>query len=336
MSKKKFLLVAPRAFNLYTLIVKNVEFLGYEVTHIEDHGYDFKYRSIGQRLYNFWRKVFHGDRNYKKTLIDEYPLTKQREIIETNDHYDIAMVVRADFFAISLVRAVCERSTFSFSFHFDGLNGNCEALRYVDLFDKFYVFDEEDIRRFPESHLLYSPNFFLDYPTLLKGCNPLFGEHSDIYYVSSYDPSRLDDLIALHQYLLKYYDKIEFVLVCTDKRDEDNLPDYIKQNIEIRNSHVSFEEQLHRVAASKLIIDLVLSNHKGYSFRILEGLKFGKKVITTNSKVKEADFYHPNNFFVFKDDGVAIDDFLESPYVTPLSEVIDRYRFEGWLNSKVC
>src|SRR5690606_20462913 len=84
MSKKKFLLLCPATFNLYELIVKNLVYLGYDVTHIEHEVYGFTYKSFGERVYNFIRKVFLGDRTYKLTLRNQYISYRQGEIFNAN------------------------------------------------------------------------------------------------------------------------------------------------------------------------------------------------------------------------------------------------------------
>ena len=72
--------------------------------------------------------------------------------------------------------------------------------------------------------------------------------------------------------------------------------------------------------------------HNGLSFRIFEAIKYEKKLITNNKTVKQYDFYHPNNIFVFEEDNFqGLENFLKVAY-TPLSEEIkQKYSFTNWL-----
>lgn len=333
MSKKRFLLVAPHTFQLYKLIVRNLEYLGYEVVHIENEGYPFKYKSFGQRFYNFIRKVFFKDRAYKRKLREEYIRNKQWQILHESGHIDIALVIRTDFFEKSLIDAIRQKTTLMLSFQFDGISRDPKVLEYIDYFDRFYVFDREDITKYPSYKLRFSPNFYFDYPDLLE--KNVFDSQYDVFYVSTYDKSRINTLISLHRYLMSYYEKVKFILVCRSS-EKSSLPDYVTQHIEVRHTYIFFEEQLRYIAQADIIVDLVIADHNGYSFRILEGLKFGKKVITTNEKISDAAFYHPNNFFILRNDNYhELGDFLKSSYVPVEKEVIEKYSFSNWLADKL-
>lgn len=331
MSKKKFLLIAPLGFNLYQLIVNNLEFIGYEVIHIEE-GYKFRYTSLRQRIYNFTRKAFFNDRSYKEKLRNVYTDTRQREILSDHEHFDVTLVLRADFFKSDIIQLARQKSTQMISFHFDGISRDPIILEYISFFDQFYVFDKEDIKKYASFNLLYSSNFYFDYPGLLKDFHP---KHYDVYYVSTFHESRVRDLIAIHKYMTDYFSLVKFIVV-RPPNNTSVLPDYVVKNMEVRDEPVSFDEQLQHVAKADVILDLVISDHQGYSFRILEGLKFDKKVITTNPKVIEADFFHPNNFFVLTNDNHdELVPFLKKAYYPIDYRIKKQYGFTSWLHSKI-
>lgn len=333
MSKKRFLLVSPRTFHLYQLIVRNLRYLGYDVVHIENEGYPFKYKSFGQRFYNFIRKVLFKDKTYKMKLREEYTRNKQWQTLHESGDVDIALVIRADFFEKSLIEAIRQKTTLMLGFQFDGISRDPKVLEYIDYFDRFYVFDQDDIKKYPSYKLRFSPNFYFDYPDLLK--KKVSDNYYDVFYVSTYDKSRINALINLHQYLANYYKTVKFILVCKSS-EKSLLPDYVIQHIEVRHTYIFFEEQLQYIARADIIVDLVIAEHNGYSFRILEGLKFGKKVITTNEKIVDATFYHPNNFFILRNDNYGeLGDFLKSPYVSIEQKLIEKYSFSNWLADKL-
>lgn len=329
----RLLLAAPAAFGLYELIVDNLEFLGFEVVHIEDDGYPFKYRSVGQRLSNLFRKVFLGDKEYKNKLRRQFIIDSQLRRVQQYDNYDYALVLRADFFREDILASIRNKTKHMISFHFDGLLMDPHVLDTVHLFDQFYVFDKDDLDRFPDYSLLYSPNFYFDYP--LPAGSQRNSANANVYYVSTFHESRVDDLIALHRFLSLQFEKVEFVLVYHAEK-EHLVPCYARENMRLQNKLVDFKEQLEGVATSDLILDLVLADHAGLSFRIFEGLSLKKKVVTTNARVRDADFYHPNNFHVF--DGINFDElelFLETAYVDIADDIMQQYSFTNWIESKL-
>lgn len=332
-SKKKVLLASPASFKLYELIVENLEFLGYDVVHIEDSGYSFRYRSLFQRLYNLYRKTIFKDRQFKIDLRENYISYVQSEILRKHSLFDFALVIRADFFSDEILATIAGKTDLMLSFHYDGVSRDLKVLDKVHFFERFYVFDRFDVEQFSEHNFLYSPNFYFDYPVvkaLRKNINSL-----DVYYVSSFHESRVDNLIALHQFLRKVFDDVRFVVIC-NRKNLDSLPAYVVEHMEIKDEHVTFREQLSFVSASNVIIDLVIADHAGFSFRIFEGLQLMKKVVTTNPTIRDADFYHPNNFFLFEDDNYDdLKSFLATPYVEISKDIVEQYSFTNWIKSKI-
>lgn len=329
---KRVLLAMPDNYGLYKLIIRNLAFLGYDVVCIKDKMEGFRYKSFRERFYNSIRKFFLKDKSYKDRLKREYDYCKQLDILNSNAYYEFAIVIRADFFETNILKILRDKTKKMISFHFDGVAKDISVLDKVKYFDKFYVFDQTDVSTFSTYNFLFSPNFYFDYPETSTRVN---GVESDIYYISSYDKSRLDSLIILHQELTKVYDSVRFLLVC-NKQEVHLLPEYVKQNIEIVFHYVSFADQLVHIANSAVIIDLVIANHNGLSFRIFEGLKYRKKVITTNRTILGTDFYHPNNYFLL-DEGnrSGIAEFLKCPYVDIDEDILEKYSFTSWINDKI-
>jgi hypothetical protein len=87
------------------------------------------------------------------------------------------------------------------------------------------------------------------------------------------------------------------------------------------------------VKNAKVIIDLVVADHNGLSFRVFEALKYKKKLITTNQYVKYYDFYDSNNIFILKEDNYNdLDEFLASEYKKLDQKLYEKYGFTNWSN----
>jgi len=109
---------------------------------------------------------------------------------------------------------------------------------------------------------------------------------------------------------------------------------YEQHGVECLTSLIPFENYLKRVEEAKVIVDFVISDHKGLSFRIFEGLKYQKKIITTNSNIIKYDFYTPDNFYVLNDEMLNETEllkFINNPY-RPIDESIRlKYSFSYWI-----
>lgn len=188
--------------------------------------------------------------------------------------------------------------------------------------------------KYNDINLMYSTNFYFDFPGLIPKKSKET-EVYNVYYVSTYNESRVDFLIAVHRALTELFQKVRFVVVC-NKHITQTLPPYLHEHMEIVHQHVSFYDQLQHVSKSELILDLVISSHVGFSFRIFEGLCFEKKVITTNPTVREADFYDEHNFFILEKDNLhELPNFLKLPYRRIDKSIVAKYSFTSWIDTKI-
>jgi hypothetical protein len=80
-----------------------------------------------------------------------------------------------------------------------------------------------------------------------------------------------------------------------------------------------------------ILIDLVRPRQNGLSFRLFEGMMYGKKVITNNASVRRYDFYNPANILVIDDAAPLIPaTFLEGTYQPVPPAIFERYTLHGW------
>src|SRR5690606_27309560 len=85
---------------------------------------------------------------------------------------------------------------------------------------------------------------------------------------------------------------------------------------------------------SKILLDVPTAHHNGLSFRVFEAIGFGKKLITTNKEIKQYDFYHPNNIFVWDDHSQKmLGDFLDAPYLYLATHIKESYSFNNWIKA---
>ncbi|PRD46222.1 hypothetical protein [Sphingobacterium haloxyli] len=326
--KKKILLLVPDDYRLYVLIERNLKQLGFEVTTILHNSVKFRYKNISQRLSNLFRKVLDGNTNYKKKLKEIHTAECLVKEIDMYDQFDYCLVMRADFFHEDVLLKAKEKSNFIVSYHYDGLGRNPSIYDRIPLFDRFYVFDEEDLISDGKVKTCLSHNFYFD-DDGGEGRDPVY----DLYFLGFYNETREELLLRFFDLAKRCLGNVKFQIVFLPK-DVDRMPEYERRGIECLIDLVPFEEYLQRVEQAKVIVDFVISDHKGLSFRIFEGLKYQKKIITTNASVVKYDFYTPKNFYVLNYDTLNETEllkFVNNPF-NPIDDSVRlRYSFSHWI-----
>ena len=94
------------------------------------------------------------------------------------------------------------------------------------------------------------------------------------------------------------------------------------------------EEIADVIDKSKIVLDIQHPKQIGLTMRTIEMLGMNKKLITTNSTIKNYDFYNPNNICVIDRNDIKIDmNFLDTPYQAIKKDVYESYSLENWIKS---
>ncbi|TDO96314.1 hypothetical protein [Marinomonas balearica] len=99
------------------------------------------------------------------------------------------------------------------------------------------------------------------------------------------------------------------------------------------DKYIDFKEYLKRANDCEVLVDVVQGSQGGFTLRVIEALFLNKKLITTDFRIKEYDFYHRNNVYVYGQEDRALSDFLEAPYQEVLSSLKERYTLTHFMNS---
>lgn len=111
-----------------------------------------------------------------------------------------------------------------------------------------------------------------------------------------------------------------------------NLKSYIRV-IDNYKENIKYEEYLNYLRESKALLEIVKEDVSGLTLRALEGIFFGKKLITNNKFIKMYDFYNPNNIFILGEDNLSnLKKFISSEYEPIDKTIINYYDFEEWVN----
>ena len=298
-------------------IVETLKEKGIEANHIKIGA--VSYENFGERLTNFFSKVFLGKNlKYQK---------RQKFVIEQLDklgHQDQILVLNADTFDHSTLEYMKKSTNRFITFLYDNLD-RFPVQDKLHFFDKIYSFDDKDIEKH-EFERLTNYNY-LPFLSQEKQ-NP----SEDALYITSYDKKRIKQLEILSRKFEEL--RLKFDLYVIGKKSWKNqlMKPFSKNKIVFTRKRINHENLPEFYKRTKVILDLMRENQYGLSFRVFEAMALEKKIITDNEKIKNYDFYNPNNILVLnKDFSNITKEFFETPYQSLPEEIYKKYTLEKWV-----
>ena len=298
-------------------IVETLKEKGIEANHIKIGA--VSYENFGERLTNFFSKVFLGKNlKYQK---------RQKFVIEQLDklgHQDQILVLNADTFDHSTLEYMKKSTNRFITFLYDNLD-RCPVQDKLHFFDKIYSFDDKDIEKHGFERLTnYNYLPFLSQ----ENQNP----SEDALYITSYDKKRIKQLEILSRKFEEL--RLKFDLYVIGKKSWKNqlMKPFSKNKIVFTRKRINHENLPEFYKRTKVILDLMRENQYGLSFRVFEAMALEKKIITDNEKIKNYDFYNPNNILVLnKDFSNITKEFFETPYQSLPEGIYKKYTLEKWV-----
>ena len=298
-------------------IVETLKEKGIEANHIKIGA--VSYENFGERLTNLFSKVFLGKNlKYQK---------RQKFVIEQLDklgHQDQILVLNADTFDHSTLEYMKKSTNRFITFLYDNLD-RFPVQDKLHFFDKIYSFDDKDIEKHGFERLT---NYnYLPFLSQEKQ-NP----SEDALYITSYDKKRIKQLEILSQKFEEL--RLKFDLYVIGKKSWKNqlMKPFSKNKIVFTRKRINHENLPEFYKRTKVILDLMRENQYGLSFRVFEAMALEKKIITDNKKIKNYDFYNPNNILVLnKDFSNITKEFFETPYQSLPEGIYKKYTLEKWV-----
>jgi hypothetical protein len=96
-------------------------------------------------------------------------------------------------------------------------------------------------------------------------------------------------------------------------------------------------DQVNRITqAAKAVVDIEHPKQRGLTMRSIETLLLGRKLVTTNTEIKNSDLFHETRVFVIDRHKPEISrEFLESPFLEIPLETREKYYLGSWLKDIV-
>jgi hypothetical protein len=229
------------------------------------------------------------------------------------------------------MRAAFPQARFTLYFWDSYRNMPADSRDKAALFDRVLSFDPADVRANPG--MIYRPLFFVESFARL----PEATEDIDALFVGTMHGDRFQVLERISRSLPRSarFRKILYFparwlfavhalknprLLWTDQRDFIFKP---KTRAELTAL----------MARARIAVDIERPVQCGYTMRTLEVLGSGRKLITTNPEVANAEFYHPGNIAIIDRKAPHISpEFLAAPFHPVAPEIVYRYSLGGWLD----
>lgn len=320
------LLGMPTDNQIYRTFEAALTHHGFSVISVIQPGQDFRYPSWQDRLNVKLRQLVLRDKNAKEKFKSQLLIDNTEKQLARNGGADYALFIRGDIYSPEFLRTVKKYIRRSMvNYQWDGLGRFPKIRQYMDLFDKFYVFDPADCAT--EPNVLPATNFYFDH-----NLTPTENPPHDLYFVGYHMPDRTESIAIFAQTARQLGLDLDFHIGSVDLPIKQLRSQY-PGNIQIFNGVRSFEDNLKAAQTqARMLADFKTPAHNGLSFRPFEALGYRKKLITTNTEITKYDFYHPDNVFVW--DGRTPDGlkaFIDKPYHEMPSEIYEKYSFGNWI-----
>ncbi|MCR5313744.1 MAG: hypothetical protein K6E54_08935, partial [Bacteroidaceae bacterium] len=173
---------------------------------------------------------------------------------------------------------------------------------------KMATFDKNDSISY---NMSFFPQFYREYKEELETIN-----YKQDFFFCGRDKGRKEFINRMKE-KLSQIGTCKFIITNTISQDAMGYNKYIE---ELKNSRV--------------VCEAVQTGQEGLTVRALEALFLKKKLITNNVRIKEYDFFHPNNIFVISEDTdvLTVQDFLDRPYTDVDKDIIKNYDVYHLLN----
>jgi len=308
LENKTILFISPQFYGYEKIIVSKMEQLGASVIYYPERENGIRYKLVN----NFGAgNLTSYQENY---YLNIYKKTRRIE-------FDFIFIIRGYLITEDFIKKMRLRypgATFIMHQWDSIVNNNYK--KYIGLFDKFFSFDPEDCKR---CSLKYLPNFYLPEYVSQEGIKEIKYDISFIGWAYDDRMKLLEEVSA--QIPAKFFFKYCYM---PPGRYLINMVKG-KAHREIKTKSLSLSEVRDIVRQSAIILDITDKNQTGYTFRAIDAIAAGKKLITTNPYIQFEEFYNNQNISIIDRDDPQIDGkFFEMPFV----EVDIRcYSLDSWI-----
>lgn len=300
----RVLLLTPQFYNTEKTVKSVLEESGYEVVWIENKTLSFDYHGT-QSKFKFLRRLYF-------MLCSPRERYLKKAFCEIGDlRFDILFSINGNAVCSFLFRKlkISNPDLYSVLYLWDSFS-MYNWLNEIHLFNKVYSFDPKDCSRYK---ITYKPVFYIQ-----RSHQTSNSTNYDLFFAGKFSSERLfilDNVIqngighGLKCYLklwpaykILFHNYFVYIILKTFNIKYPAIRKYIL-NFEVVEGKIEREYIVHEMIDyskvqellldSNVVLDLPYPGQTGYTHRLIEALANGKKVITTNTLVKNERFFNP-------------------------------------------
>lgn len=199
---------------------------------------------------------------------------------------------------------------------------NCVSPKKIDRNNcELWSFSKDDCEQY---NLRYNSTYYFMKPDFCTG-----DTDRDLFFIGA-DKGR-------YQHLMKLKSAAEAAGLTTDFRI---IKDKTSSEEGIYAERLNYTQVVELVKKTKAVVELLQKGQNGFSLRVMEGLFFGKKLISDNMALTEDDYPKDALFSIEpsdyeKDDqqlGRELKDFVSRKQIPIKRQIVDYYDFRNWLS----
>lgn len=318
----KLLLIAPPFHDYPTKIAEAIENnLEIKVDYVPECFYT-KTFNILKYTSNLLKKRY-AQQGLKKRL--ETKLYSKDEIL-----YKYLFIIRGEIISEEIISDIKNRNPGikTIFYNWDSFKENPNSKDILGSFDDKYSFDIHDCEE--NSSLNYKPLFFINKK------NDIGNKETDIdLFFLGIDHSNRWNLIEFFKKYAKARDlRFKSFLITSkfsyyrkkllNKRYRNAVKDHFKFSL------IPYSDFTNYLSRSSVVLDISNNVQTGLTMRTFEALGHGKKLITTNSYIKNEPFYNENVICVINDTDIQIpSDFFKKDVDS--ESLFEKYEINNWV-----
>ncbi|WP_347218041.1 hypothetical protein [Chryseobacterium sp.] len=320
---KNVLLISIKFFNYENLIKNQLESMGAKVDLFDERpSNSFFSKAIIRIKKEIYSTKIH---QYFKEIIEKIRDTK----------YDYFLLIKGEAtpkFFLDFLKENNPGIKLIF-YTYDSFKNNSNGLDILSYFDSRFTFDNPDAI---EYNMSFRPLFFAEDYGELNGKDQynkydlafIGTAHSDRYSISE----KAKAWCGNHQLkMFTFYYSPSKILFKYKKATDKNFKNFDYKNISFNS--LSHHEIIDIYRNTKVILDINHPGQNGLTMRTFETLGAGRKLITTNPKIKEYPFYDPQNIYVIERENMVLEEsFFKSDFKNIDPEIRESMSLKGWVN----
>lgn len=317
---KNVLFIAPRFFGYENDILNEMAARGAIVDWLADRPFDTPFMTAVTRF-------------RKELLMPAISRLYRRKLLEFGrSRYDIIFVLNGQTLSREiLIQLRSDYPDAKFVLYmWDSIENRSSLTGNFDLFDECSSFDPKAVERFGITlrPLFFSKGFEKEpQPEVQRHISFVGTAHTDRYKLVTAVDAQLPPSLSRYWYLYLQAKWVYWSYKLTNQHFRD------APISAFRFDPLSRSALLDIFHSSFAVLDIEHPRQTGLTMRTFETVGSSKKLVTTNSGVREYEFYNPQNVHILNRSTPTIPaSFFDTPYAPVSSEIYRRYSLAGWLD----